>query len=660
MNVTSFPIDPFLYEVDIPKCRFSQRIDSITMIIQEKRIRNNLMEVKPFKNDDGLHIRLCSIAENDSNKWFYVYVEFDASLKCAVERASISTDINELNCVILMKKAEHSRKSWPYVRIGPCKDTLSVVYLDGDAEIKKMNQDLFANYHSPHLPMHVSNPVCTPDKMTLTLKPGRDPKTEDSDNEDDEGVSEKGQGSNEKNSGKDGDSRKKPQQKYSKTAEEISALIQSGKIDEAIAKEIELEQEKELDELMMSKDDVTNASENYDDILDQDDSDSVYQLSETISKCRKLVSEKYFPKSGSQEFFAASDGYLLKTLESLENLELSDDTAEIDNVPSAENETAKATADSNQNDQKAKDQKATEVAKEDLSLELNPASDADNEKKADEDSSPREFAGNSSWQPKAQNKGGSNKQQNNGKQPESKSAKKKKKQQKNQQQRARLMSHSSDDETRANTYQNIENCKPMAVGSKQLKVTRQGSYDSSSATTSPAQSPRVEEAEGERGTGDSSLGSFKYVSTGRKGFKVTHRGRVSSVTEDDHPSSVCSSARPIIKRAYRSCAEQDEEDSEMEEDEGSLRKSVSFCEDVDVVNIKTTTTKAARKSTKKMKKRDRNRRGQQPEGGQQAAVANSDDEEPNESGNRQQVEVREQATWNKIPLSTVPLTFDLD
>ena len=44
----------------------------------------------------------------------------------------------------------------------------------------------------------------------------------------------------------------------------------------------------------------------------------------------------------------------------------------------------------------------------------------------------------------------------------------------------------------------------------------------------------------------------------------------------------------------RSCAEG--EDSETE---NSLRKSVSFCEDVDVVNIKTTTTKAARKSAKK-------------------------------------------------------------
>ena len=453
-NVKTFPIDPFLYEVDIPKCKFTQRLDSLTMIIQEKRIRNNLMEVKPFKNDDGLHIRLCSVAENECNKWFYIYVEFDSAAKCSIERSSIRTDINELNCVILMKKAGSSKRLWPLIRLGPCKDTLSVVYLDKEAEVRKMNQDLFANYHSPHLPMHVVDPICTPEKMTLTLKPGRDPKdNDDDDDEDDLGHPPSKNHPNDKEKGKS--------QKYSKTAEEISALIQSGKIDEAIAKEIELEQEKELDELMLSKDEVATSSEKFDqdfeNNLDQEEADSVYQLSETISKCRKLVSEKYFPKR-ELNLFAPEEGYMLQTLTDQiddDDLQLDDKVAEHENPIREDSEPRNV-----ETDQKSK---SLELSKEDLSLELNPDFDADSEKKADDDSSPRD-----SNPPAQQSKGGKQKQN------ESKSAKKKKKQQKNQQ-RARLMSHSSDDEqTRVNTYKNIENCKPVPVGGKAKKNVRNG------------------------------------------------------------------------------------------------------------------------------------------------------------------------------------------
>ena len=42
-------------------------------------------------------------------------------------------------------------------------------------------------------------------------------------------------------------------------------------------------------------------------------------------------------------------------------------------------------------------------------------------------------------------------------------------------------------------------------------------------------------------------------------------------------------------------------EDESETDHGSLRKSVSFCEDVDVVNIKTMPTKSARQSNKRSK-----------------------------------------------------------
>ena len=434
-NVKTFPADPFLYEVDVPKYKVTQRVDNLTMILQEKRIRSNLLEVKPFKNDNGLHIRLCSVGENDCNKWFYMYVEFDAESKCAIDRDSIKTDVNELNCVILMDKAEHCRKVWPFLKVGPCKDTLKIEYLDLEAKVEKMNEDLFANYHSPHLPMHVVDPICTPEQMTLTLRPGRDPKDEQ--NSDNEELCQ-----SQNCSGKDSErlSRKSEKvQKYSKTAEEISALIQAGKLDDAIAKELEMEQKKESEQSAMSKDDVTSCTAKFDHVVDiiEDGNDDDEKIGRTIEECRRIVSQKYFPKKDN-EFFA-EDGFMLKSFEEIERARANGEPLH------CKNDAVENRNDSENAKFDERSERCASAEKENLSLDLNEDNDADNEKKNSEDSSPREVAPNG------------NNSKFKYKNVETKAMKKNRKKQQQKSQRARLMSHSSDDDqTRVNTYKNVE------------------------------------------------------------------------------------------------------------------------------------------------------------------------------------------------------------
>lgn len=591
---TGFPTDPFLYEVDIPQYAFTQRLESLTIVIKEKQVRSDLMEVKPFKNGDGLHIRFCAIDEDMSSKWFYIYVDFDPTSKNAIDRNSIETDVTEMNCVILLQKAEHCRKIWSILRIGPCKDSLKVEYLDLETEFYQKSRDLKEEYRPIRLPMHVENPVFSSDKLTLTLKPGKDPREFD---ENDEGVIE---------------SDKFKSSKYSKTADEISALIQSGKLDEAIAKEIEMEQEKEMDDLLTSKDDVMSSnlnsgtkSQKQKPKFGRDQKD----LETSMKEFHRDV-EKFFPKSKGvfdDERFLLNKEFFNQEEESIGNLEpspledgyINDEDKSHDDCVSDEKKEESCGGDGDDDDPQ------------------HISSSAD---KAQENGSSKNNSNSKNGSSKSNESQNQNQKGKNNKNGDSKQQKKKKQKQKSP--RARLMSHSSDDEqTRVNTYENVVKARPTPLDTSEAMNIR-CRRGSSSNNTSPSPSPRSP-----------------------KGANINVYSSSFGNASCEESSEINGSARPIIKRSCRT-------EDESETDHGSLRKSVSFCEDVDVVNIKTMPTKAGRQSNKKSKKKQK--RGfsidDQPD---------DKDEEATEGG-RAPAEVHEQATWNKIPLSTVPLTFDLD
>ena len=438
---TGFPTDPFLYEVDIPQYAFTQRLESLTIIIKEKQVRSDLMEVKPFKNGDGLHIRFCAVDEDFSNKWFYIYVDFDPTSKNAVDRSSIETDVTEMNCVILLQKAEHCKKIWSILRIGPCKDSLKVEYLDLETEFYQKSRDLKEEYRPIRLPMHVENPVFSSDKLTLTLKPGKDPREFD----ENDGVIE---------------ANKSRSSKYSKTADEISALIQSGKLDEAIAKEIEMEQEKELDDLMTSKDDVTSSKitsgtkpQHQKPKFGRDQKD----LETSMREFHRDV-EKFFPKSKG----VFDDERFLLNKEFFNQEEETTTYEEPSLVEDGSTNDGGKSQDDCFSDDKKEESCGGDGDIDDAQDPENPITKGQKSDSAKGNSKPNN--GNSKNNgPQNQNQKGKNK---NG---ESKQAKKKKQKQKNP--RARLMSHSSDDEqTRTNTYENIVKARPTPLDTSEAML----------------------------------------------------------------------------------------------------------------------------------------------------------------------------------------------
>ena len=421
---TGFPTDPFLYEVDIPQYAFTQRLESLTIIIKEKQVRSNLMEVKPFKNGDGLHIRFCALDEDMSNKWFYMYVDFDPTSKNAIDRSSIETDVTEMNCVILLQKAMNCQKIWSLLRIGPCKDSLKVEYLDLESEFYQKSRQLKEEYRPIRLPMHVENPVFSPDKLTLTLKPGKDPR------EFNEGMIE---------------SSKFKNLRYTKTADEISALIQSGKLDEAIAKEIEMEQEKELDDLMNSNDDVLGSCSNSvapeKPKFGRDQKD----LERSMREFHRDV-EKFFPKSRGvfdDERFLLNKEFFSKDEDCVGNLEASH----------------KEDGDNGDEDKSHKDCVSDDKKGESCGDEAQDTENSGTEIEIKNSSKAQSKCMNGM---NRNNNGLQNNQKGKNMNGETKPAKKKKQKQKSP--RARLMSHSSDDEqTRVNTFENVVKARPTPL-----------------------------------------------------------------------------------------------------------------------------------------------------------------------------------------------------